>query len=180
VEKSGKAFTTSVYQDFQLNQITELLTRYGKICEFWLDEPGVLGRGYRAFLYQHIASLQPECLVLANGSYGGLKRWDPWFTWPQDVIGYEIMLPSKEGHVKWRTVEGRRYYLPAEVYDLLGRHWFWVDGDRPRPDAELQELFRATREGGANLLLDVPPDRRGLIPEVYRQTLMRVAKSMKL
>lgn len=180
VEKSGKAFTTSVYQDFQLNQITELLTRYGKISEFWLDEPGVLGLGYRTFLYHHIAALQPECVVLANGSYGDVKRWDPWFTWPQDILGYEIMLPPKERHVKWRTVEGRRYYLPAEVYDLLGRHWFWVDGDEPRPDADLQKLFRATRKGGANLLLDVPPDRRGLISEAYRQALMRLAKSMAL
>ncbi|MCX5758540.1 MAG: alpha-L-fucosidase, partial [Candidatus Hydrogenedentes bacterium] len=50
-------FTTSLYQTFQTAQITELLTQYGPIAEMWVDIPGVLGRGYRTFLYNYIAGL---------------------------------------------------------------------------------------------------------------------------
>jgi alpha-L-fucosidase len=180
IEKGGRAFTTSTYQDFQLNQITEILTQYGKIAEFWLDEPGVLGRGYRTFLYHHIAGLQPDCVIVCNGSYGDTERWDPWFTWPQDVIGYEISALPERGHARWRTVEGKRYYLPAEVYDLIGQHWFWVEGDKPRPDEILLKLYGATRKGGGNLLLDVPPDYHGLIPDTYRDALMRLRKHARM
>ncbi len=184
IELSGRAYTTSVYQDFQLNQITELLTRYGKIKEFWLDEPGVLGRGYRAFLYQHITALQPDCLVMANGSYGNVDAWDPRLTWPQDVIGYEPpgqseeMLPPETGHVKWRTLQGKRYYLPGEVYDLIGHNWFWKDGDTPRKDADLIHIYRIARARSVNLLLDVPPDKHGLICDSFRDALMRLRKNI--
>ena len=54
------AFTTSVYQNFQTLQLTELLTQYGEIAETWIDIPGVLGPGYREFLYGHVARCSPR------------------------------------------------------------------------------------------------------------------------
>jgi len=182
IERSGKAFTTSTYQAFQRQQVTELLTSYGKIAEFWLDEPGVLGRGYRTYLYHHVTSLQPDCVLLANGSYGDTEHWDPWYTWPQDIIGYEVptdaSMPAMKEHIHWRTVEGKRYYLPGEVYDLIGRHWFWMDGDQPRPDDKLAKLYRDSRGNGTSLLLDVPPDKHGRIPEIYVAALQRLRKNV--
>ena len=47
-------FTTSLYHSFQTAQITELLSDYGPIFEIWIDIPGVLGRGYRTYLYNYI------------------------------------------------------------------------------------------------------------------------------
>ena len=174
IERNGKAYTTSVFQDFQAAQISELLQQCGPIAEMWIDEPGVLACSYRTFLYRHVSSLQPDCVVLMNGSYGDLEKWDPWFTWPQDLIGYEVYLPPPPRHVPWRTIEGKQYYLPAEVYDLLAHHWFWVEGDKPRADGELLALYRNARARGANLLLDVPPDKHGLVPHEYQQALMRL------
>jgi len=84
-----RAYTTSLYQTFQTAQITELLTRYGPIAEIWIDIPGVLGRGYRTFLYEHIASLSPETVVVTNG---GIYTGDPFrvaYAWPTDVITIE-------------------------------------------------------------------------------------------
>ncbi len=179
IERSGKAYTTSVYQDFQLNQITELLTRYGTITEFWLDEPGVLGRGYRTFLYQHITILQPGCLVMANGSYGNVNAWDPRLTWPQDVIGYEPpgqteeMLPPETGHLKWRTLEGKAILVTWRDLRFNWSHWFWKDGDTARPDAELLHVYQIARARGINFLFDVPPDKHGLISDPFRDALMR-------
>ena len=64
--KRLRSFTTSLYQDFQTAQITELLTQFGPIAETWIDIPEVLGRGYRTFLYERVAALQPETVVMMN------------------------------------------------------------------------------------------------------------------
>jgi hypothetical protein len=59
--------------------------------------------------------------------------------------------------------------LPGEIYDLIGHGWFWKDGDTPRPDAQLMHIYQLARSRGTNLLLDVPPDKHGRIPDVYRE-----------
>jgi len=182
IERTGKAYTTSAYQDFETSQIEELLTQYGKITEVWIDEPGVLGHGYRTFLYRRITELQPDCVVVMNGSWGDVGKWDPRLTWPQDVVGYEQVSPPPAGHVAWRSIEGEKYYLPAEVYDCIDESgsWFYHEGGRPKTEDKLLELYRGARQRGANLLLDVPPDRHGLIPEAYRNGLMRLKQSAGL
>jgi alpha-L-fucosidase len=52
-----------------------------------------------------------------------------------------------------------------------------VEGDLPRPDKELVEQFEACRARGVNLLLNVPPDKHGLIPDYYVQALQRLRKN---
>jgi alpha-L-fucosidase len=94
-------------------------------------------------------------------------------------MAIERFLPnSATGHVKWRTVEGKRYYVPGEVCDPIGKEWFWVEGDRPRSDGELLGMYLIARTRGTNLLLDVPPDRSGVIPEMHRDALMRLQKNI--
>jgi alpha-L-fucosidase len=53
---------------------------------------------------------------------------------------------------------------------------FHVEGDAPRSDGALLELLQACRARGTNLLLDVPPDRHGRIPEASVQALMRLRR----
>jgi alpha-L-fucosidase len=171
-------YTTSVYQNFQTLQVTELLTQYGPIAEVWIDIPGVLGPGYRDFLYRRIASLQPQTVIMMNNGLGDGDAYDADYAWPSDLIAIERALPPGQGHQKWREIAGRRYYVPGEVCDPIGRHWFFVEGDAPRPDAELAGMFQTARSRGVNLLLDVPPDRHGLIPEPAVGALMRLRKNV--
>ncbi|MGD0922118.1 MAG: alpha-L-fucosidase [Terriglobia bacterium] len=178
--KWEKAFTTSLYQDFQTAQVTELLTNYGPIAEMWIDIPGVLGRGYRTYLYEHIASLQPDCVIMMNSGLSDGSNYNVSYAWPSDLIAIERNLPPATGHVKWRTIEGKRYYLPGEVNDPIGKEWFYVEGDRPRPDDELLKILTESRRRGANLLLDVGPNKHGLISDEYRAALMRLRKNAGL
>jgi len=182
--KNGKtyrySYTTSLFQDFVTDQITELLTRYGPIAEVWLDIPGVLGQGYRSFLYQRIAQLQPETVVVTNS---GINTGDPYrvdYAWPADVIGIEIKLPPESGHTRWRTIEGKQYYLPGECCQPLGKAWFYSPSDHPRPIQELADLFTTVRGRGMNLLLNVPPDMHGLIPDESVQAVQRLSKRVGL
>ena len=174
------AYTTSLYQDFQTAQLTELLSEYGPIAEVWVDIPGVLGRGYRTFLYNHIARLQPDALVMMNSGIDDGTHYNVDYAWPSDLIAIERNLPPASGHVRWREVAGRRYYIPAEMCDPIGKEWFYMESDLPRPDDQLRILLVECRKRGANLLLDVPPDKHGLIPDASVRALERLRKNSKL
>jgi alpha-L-fucosidase len=174
------AYTTSVYQTFQTAQISELLTQYGPIGEMWVDIPGVLGRGYRTFLYRRIAELQPDCVVMMNNGFYKEDRYDVDYAWPSDIIAIERGLPPGGRFSKWREIEGRRYYIPGEVCDPLGKEWFFVEGDKPRPDADLAGQLTRCLENGINFLLDVPPDKHGGMPVASRDALLRLRRNAGL
>ena len=177
--KDDWKYTTSLYQTFQTNQITELLTGYGPIAEVWIDIPPVLGRGYRTFLYDHIARLQPNAVIMMNlGIQEGtaIEKSVERF-WPSDLIAIERRLPPESGHQPWRTIEGKDYYLPGEVSDSIKPSWYWVKDETPRSDAEVLAQFQACRQRGVNLLLDAPPDNHGLIPQSTVDALMRLRRN---
>ncbi|MFA6243473.1 MAG: alpha-L-fucosidase [Candidatus Hydrogenedentales bacterium] len=171
------AYTTSLYQSFQTEQVTELLTQYGPIAETWVDIPGVLGRGYRTYLYKHIDELQPDTIIMMNSGISTQEEYRVDYAWPSDIIAIERSLPVDKGYQKWRTIEGKEYYMPGEVCDPIGKEWFWVEGDMPRADDELAKQYAACKERGVNLLLDVPPDKHGLIPDYSVEALMRLRKN---
>ena len=173
-------FTTSLYQTFQTAQITDLITTYGPLLEMWVDIPGVLGKGYRTFLYNYIASLQEDIVIMMNTGFGDGSDVKPDYAWPSDLVAIERELPPETGHDPWKTVGGKRYYVPGEVCDSIGKEWFFKDGDPPRIDKELLGMYNRCAQAGANLLLNVPPDRSGLIPDEYVQALMRLRKNAGL
>ncbi|MBN1490674.1 MAG: alpha-L-fucosidase [Phycisphaerae bacterium] len=173
-------YTTSVYQNFQTAQVRELLTQYGPIAEVWIDIPGVLGRSYRTFHYHDIARLQPEAVIMMNSGISTGETYDVDYAWPSDLIAIERRVPPGTGHATWRTIEGKEYYMPGEVCDPIGKHWFFVPDDVPRPDNELAEQFEQCRARNVNFLLDVPPDKHGLIPDIHVQALKRLRANVKL
>ncbi len=177
----SKACTTEKYREFQTNQLEELLTHYGKIGEVWIDIPGVLPRDYRQTLYDQIARWQPECVIVMNHGIGDGSTFKVNYAWPTDVITIERFLPnSHTKHVKWRNIEGKQYYMPGEVCDPIGKEWFFKESDNPRSDAELLGMYLVSRTRGSNLLLNVPPNKEGVIPEAYTKALMRLRKNLDL
>jgi len=60
--KWSDMYTTEEYRQFQWNQLSELLTSYGKIGEVWIDIPGILPRDYRHKLYDQLANGNPKLL----------------------------------------------------------------------------------------------------------------------
>jgi alpha-L-fucosidase len=99
------------------------------------------------------------------------------YAWPSDLIAIERGVPPESGYPKWRKIEGKKYYIPGEVCDPIGKEWFWVAGDKLRSDEVLLKQFEACGAGGVNFLLDVPPDKHGLIPDETVAALMRLRKN---
>ena len=166
---------------FQLieKHLTQLHTRYPGIFEQWIDIPGKLSPEQRTTLYELVKSLDPNCLVLMNKS-----NWDhpgttmPEGAWPTDLAVGERNQPPAQ-HNPDMTVDGKTYYIPLEVCDTLEENWFWVKGDKPRSVRQLYDIWQTTVGRGANLLLDVPPDTTGRIPESSVKRLMELREAVQ-
>jgi alpha-L-fucosidase len=177
----SSAYVTQAYLDFQWAQITELMNDYGPVSEWWLDIPHILPRDYRQRLYAHISGRQPDAVIMYNHGIGDGSSLIVDRVWPTDLVAIERFLPNAAtGHVKWRSIDGADYYLPGEVCDPIGTDWFCTEKDQPRSDAELLGMYLATTSRGANLLLDVGPDKHGLIPKRFQDALMRLRKNLDL
>ncbi len=173
-------YTTSLYQNFMTAQIDELLERYSPLVEFWIDIPIILGNGYRKFLYDHITERYPDMVVVMNH---GQKRSDKELVfledkaWPTDVLTLEKYTSNEPYDPVW-TIQGEEIYFPAEsCYPISGK-WFWHDNDEVKPIEDLVEICENSLKNRINLLLNVPPDKTGQIPEKWIDPLMEIKDRM--
>jgi len=175
-----QAYVSPEYEEFQLRQIEELVTQYGDLVELWIDIPRVLSRSYRNRLYQFVTEKQPNMVVaMNNGIKDGAKLRTHW-AWPTDVVTMERQLPpSLGGHQKLRMIENKTVYLPAEVCDVVGKHWFYNPEDAPRPDSELLGMYLLARARGTNFLLNVGPSPEGVVPKSVADAFLRLGKNIK-
>jgi alpha-L-fucosidase len=165
-------YTTSLYQNFQTAQITELLTRYGEIMELWIDIPGLLGKGYRSYLYQYATKLQPAMIVMMNCGLDPAYNAD--YAFPSDIRAFERNLPAN--YNGWLKINDKDYYLPGEFCQPIGKQWFYADGDLSRSKEELSDEYQFCRKNDVNYLLDVPPDKSGQLPGDSVKKLMELKK----
>jgi alpha-L-fucosidase len=156
------------YAGFIKKQLAELLTHYGPIDLLWIDQykNKYTGRQWPEIL-AYIRSLQPHCIVLGNNAHD-LRG--------SDVLSYEFPwsggLPP-EGNV-----------LPAEVCDAIqtGARWFWREVRQPsdlQAAAAVVARIRMCNRRNANYLLDVPPDRDGLISGPHLQRLRDIGALLR-
>ncbi len=183
------------YEAFLANQITELLVNYGPLFVLWLDIPFDLGHDSQNVLrrlYNVIKDIQPTCLIMVNCSewegqsirsrratYNFKDIDGPLVdTWPSDLIDGERTFPPEIGHDPHLVYQGQTYYIPMETCETIGHCWFHIDGDELRPLPELIRIAESTIGRGANLLLNVPPDRTGKIPEASCRALLEMGTSI--
>jgi alpha-L-fucosidase len=154
------------YFQFVKRQLTELHTRYPGIYEQWIDIPILLSEPQRRELYALLKDLSPDCLVLMNQSL--------LLGWPTDLFYGERVYPSPPRYNPTREYDGKSYYIPMEVCDTIGQNWFWIPNDPPKDVKILYKMYSESVGRGANLLLDVPPDKTGRIPQESVDALMKL------
>ncbi len=71
--------------------------------------------------------------------------------------------------------------MPAECDVSIRPGWFWheKENDRVKTPAELMTLYYESVGRGASFLLNVPPDRRGLIYEADAASLRSFGKALR-
>jgi alpha-L-fucosidase len=148
------------YDDYYVAQMTELATQYGPLVEFWLDGAGSEGHVYDFVRYiRTMRTYQPNALLFASLDFMPLGdiRW----------VGNESGFAHEEN---WNVVDnyGIVRWRPAEADTPLRHgHWFWHPDSEKRLKSldELMEIYHKTVGRGAQLVLGIAPDNRGLLPE---------------
>jgi len=147
------------YDQYYVKQLEELVTKYGEITEFWLDGAGSEGHVYDFDRYvKELRTYQPNTLVFAD--VGFLKYGD--IRW----VGNESGLALEEN---WNVIDRLGYlrYRPAEADTPLRKdHWFWHPNDEKSLKSldQLLDTYHKTVGRGAQLVLGLAPDNRGLLP----------------
>ena len=172
----------AAYDEHFLAQITELLEGYGDIDILWFDGCGSEGHTYDwPRIVAEIRRMQPNLLLFNMG--------DPDFRWVGNESGV-AHLPN------WNTVDVGRVpvliselansemtrWLPAECDCMMRwRNWFFEEADveTVKPVEELLGLYYLSVGRGANLLINIGPDRRGLLPDADAGRLVELGEEVR-
>jgi alpha-L-fucosidase len=170
------------YYQFAQDQLAELIKNYPEVSYYWLDIPRAASAEQSSFLYDMIKRLRPRTVVLFNHGLvppqGSLTIGTSQAAWPTDVLNTERYPCSPGQFTAEQTWQDRSYKVGYEHCDCLAKHWFWCEGDMPRPIYELSRVYRDVIAGGGNLLLDVAPDREGRIPDSSVKALMQLKQAI--
>ncbi len=96
---------------------------------------------------------------------------------PISVLLKGIYLANYNG---WQKINNKDYYLPGEFCQPIGKQWFFADGDLSRSEEELSGEYQFCRKNEINYLLDVPPNKLGLIPDDSVKKLIQLKKNLNL
>jgi len=186
-DRNSAVYATPEYLVYYRNQMRELLTQYGDIFEVWFDGANG-GDGYyggaretrridnRTYYdwpntHQIVRELQPSAVMFSDagpdvrwvGNERGIGSITNWCLLKKDEMypGGNFAKILGAGH------EDGNYWVPAEVDVSIRRGWFYhaSQDSMVRSPENLLELYYTSVGRNCNLLLNVPPDPRGLLHE---------------
>lgn len=176
------------YINYYRNQLQELFTQYGAVFEMWFDGANG-GDGYygganeartidRKVYYDWpgtlgvIRKIQPEVLFFSDagpdirwcGNESGLAGTTNWNT-----ITIDTLYAGKRGieHLLNTGAADGKQWVPAEVDVSIRNGWFYhaAEDSLVKTPERLFDLYLTTVGRGSTLLLNIPPDERGLFHE---------------
>jgi alpha-L-fucosidase len=191
-DRNNAQYSHPEYVTTYREQLRELLTGYGPIFEVWHDGANG-GTGYygganerriidKATYYgwpatwQLVRSLQPDAVIFSDvgpdirwvgneHGYAAETCWDAY-----DPVGKTGGAASPGDVQEQNSPVGTRHgthWLPPECDVSIRPGWFWhpKEDDHVKTPVQLMDLYYLSVGRGASLLLNVPPDRRGLLTE---------------
>jgi alpha-L-fucosidase len=171
-DRHEPSYGTSAYNTYYANQLKELLTKYGPIHEIWWDGAG----DQMAFDFKRwadtIKALQPGCFIFGAkkaspyvdgrwiGSEDG-QAGDPcWSTVDRGIIDQEDVAVLSSGQVNGTS------FVPAEC-DVSIRPGWYFHAEENSKVKYVSTLWNTLYFGSVGhnsvLLLNLPPDKRGLV-----------------
>jgi alpha-L-fucosidase len=183
------------YAIFMKRQLAELLTRYGEIVEIWFDGGWKKGgvhyqdafRWHWREIYEHIKSIQPDCLVSSNGTSG---RSGQLIMWPCDFRIGERKPPLEDDRKIWYC-GGIGDWLTYETCNTLsnggnkkgmfaGGKWFWhADDDTVKEPRWVVDMLKLCDSRDSNFVLNAGPSDNGLLRQIDVDCLAQVGKLLQ-
>jgi alpha-L-fucosidase len=186
-DRNSAVYGTPEYLVYYRNQLRELLTGYGKIFEVWFDGANG-GDGYYGGAREVrkidnktyydwpvtqaiVRELQPSAVMFSDAGpdvrwvgnergTGSLTNWC--------LLNKDEMYPGGDfASILGEGQEDGNYWVPAEVDVSIRPGWFYHQSQDSmvRSPENLMELYYSSVGRNCNLLLNVPPDRSGLLHE---------------
>ncbi len=176
-DRNHPDYGTEKYNDVFVNMMKELFTNYGPIWELWWDGANGEGPNGKLQVYdwkrfrETVKKLSPNTVIFSDvgphvrwvGNESGIAGKTNWNT--LDTAGFT---PGKGGPKQDTLNTGNKYgkaWIPAECDVSIRPGWFYHEAEdtKVRTPENLFDLWLKSVGRGANLLLNIPPDRRGKI-----------------
>ncbi len=165
------------YNEYYKNQLTELLTNYGPIHEVWFD--GACGEGPNGKRQEYdwdgyievIRKLQPEAVIFSDagpdvrwvGNEHGFASTTNW-----SMLRRDEFYPGTPKHQQLGAghLDGT-HWVPAECDVSIRPGWFYhaSQDDQVKSLDQLLDIYYKSVGRNGVLLLNIPPDKRGLLHE---------------
>lgn len=186
-DRNHPDYGTEKYNDVFVNMMKEIFTNYGPVWELWWD--GANGEGpngkkqdYDWKRYEKtVRELSPNTIVFSDigpdirwcGNEDGIAGKTNWNM--LDTAGFTRGAGApKQGVLNTGNKDGK-YWIPAECDVSIRPGWFYhrSEDSKVKTPEQLFDLYLKSVGRGANLLLNVPPDGRGLITAYDSAVLVR-------
>lgn len=176
-DRNHPDYGTEKYNDVFVNMMTELFTNYGPIWELWWDGANGEGPNGKKQVYdwhrfeRTVRELSPNTVIFSDigpdirwcGNEDGIAGKTNWNT--LDTAGFTRGAGAPpQDTLNSGNINGKSW-IPAECDVSIRPGWFYhkAEDDKVKTPEQLFNLYLKSVGRGANLLLNVPPDGRGLI-----------------
>lgn len=190
------------YNQFFIQQLTELLTNYGEVHEVWFDGANGEGPNGKKQVYdweailKTIRTLQPKAVTAImgddvrwvgnEGGWGRNTEWSATVLTPgsytdSDKLNEELGISPTGKDLGSRELLAKAqkaYWYPSEVDVSIRPGWFYhaSQDTQVRSLANLVNIYYQSVGCNSVLLLNIPPDRRGLIHETDVQRIKELSE----
>ena len=187
-DRNRSDYGTPEYLTYYRNQLRELIENYGPVFEVWFDGANG-GDGYYGGARERrkidntvyydwknthaiVRELAPQAIMFSDAGpdirwcgnekgFVGQPNWNP--------IVNDTLYPGQagiEGILNTGSEDGTSW-IPAEVDVSIRPGWFYhpEEDDKVRTPENLFKIYLESVGRGSNLILNIPPDQRGLFHE---------------
>jgi len=187
-DRNRSDYGSPSYVEYYRNQLRELFSTYGPVFEMWFDGANggdgyyggarekrkISGASYYDWptTLNMVRKMEPNVIFFSDagpdirwcGNESGYIGETNWNTINSDTLfagksGIEKILNSGE--------ENGKNWIPAEVDVSIRPGWFYhaEEDAKVKTPEKLFDIYLSSVGRGANLILNIPPDRRGLFHE---------------
>lgn len=187
-DRNSEYWGSDEYNTYYNNQLTELMTEYGEICECWWDGAGSTEANYDWGRWAYtVRTYQPQCIIF--GSLGATEYVEA--RWVGNESGYagnpcwatidaSSLLVENTSELNVGKPDGNRF-IPAEVDVSIRPGWFYhkeQDHAVKSPQNLVKYWFESSGRN-AGILLNFPPDRRGIIHEIDETNVLEASRILR-
>jgi len=178
-DRNHPEYGTPAYNDVFVNMMKEIFANYGPVWELWWDGANGEGPNGKKQVYDWrrfettVRSLSPNTVIFSDigpdirwcGNENGIAGETNWNY--LDTAGFTRGKGAPPTDALSQGNINGKNWIPAECDVSIRPGWFYhpQEDDKVKTPEQLFQLYLKSVGRGANLLLNVPPDRTGRISQ---------------